>query len=135
MPAAVKCARAGRFFPMSETLEQAITDERGDAAVLRRRGHGKEADLIERLCDRFAAAAEDYITFISEADAQLRSGNSKDWFRNRFVAWEREGLARWNPHGRRQRQYRRCIVPQRTNLEAVKADASRTAEGESRVAS
>lgn len=115
---------------MSETLEQAIADERGDAAVLRRRGHLKEAELIERLCDRFAAAAEDYITFVSEPDAQLRSGKSSEWLRARFGSWEKEGLARWSPSGRRQRQYRRCVVPQRTNLEAVRADAERTADQE-----
>lgn len=113
---------------MTESLEQALADERENAAVLRRNGYAKDARIIERICQRVHEAAEDYVTFIPEADAMLRSGNAREWLRNRFPAWEREGLARWNPTGKKQRQYRRCIVPRRANTEAARADAMREAE-------
>lgn len=120
---------------MAESLEQVLADERGDAAVLRRRGHAKEAELIERICDRVADAAVDFITFISESDAMLRSGKGVDYFKSRFGSWEREGLARRSPTDRRKRQYLRAIVPRRQNLDAIRKDAEETAQQETKLAS
>ena len=47
----------------------------------------------------------------------LRSGHSADWHRAQFPSLEAQGLAR--RHGR-QRQYLRCVVPQRANLSAAR---------------
>lgn len=94
------------------TLEQVLADYRGDAAVLRRRGHAKDAELIERLCDAVADAAEDFLTWLSEDDAMLRSGRSRAWLRAQFADWSRGGNARKD--GAR-RVYRQAVIPQRAN--------------------
>lgn len=91
-----------------------LADLRGDAAVLRRNGHESEATLCERIATDVATAAEEWITFISESDAMLRSGRSKDWHRSRFAEWERDGHARLS--GNKQRQYRMAIIPRRYHL-------------------
>lgn len=108
------------------TLEQVLADERGDAQVLRRNGHGRDADLAERICDKVAAAAEEYLRWLSEEDARLRSGWSVTRLRSHFGEWERQGHARRD--GRR-RLYRMLIVPQRANTLAAR-DAGRRAGGQ-----
>jgi hypothetical protein len=107
------------------TLEQVLADERGQAAVLRAKGHPHDAALLEALCDRVADAAEDYIRFISESDARLRSGWSVDRLKGRFPQWEREGHA--EKRGR-ERYYRQLVIPQRVNPSAVRAEARRDGE-------
>ena len=102
----------------SLTLEQVLADARGDAQVLRRRGHGRDAELIEALCDQVAGAAEDYLRWISEEDAMLRSARSTEWLRGQFPEWERAGHAR-RVNGKR--QYRQVIVPMRANVTAAAA--------------
>jgi len=93
------------------TLETVLANEREDAAVLRRRGHARDADLIDSILDRVVEAAEDYITWLDEPDAMTRSGHVASWLRKQFPAWRSEGHARTNERG--VRQYRKCIVPQR----------------------
>jgi hypothetical protein len=44
---------------------EVLADERGQAAVLRAKGHEHDARLIEQLCDRFQAAAFPYLNFMS----------------------------------------------------------------------
>lgn len=105
------------------TLDQLLADWRGDAAVLRRNGEVGKADLLERCATDAARAAEPWLTWLSEADAMLRSGRSREWLRGRFAAWEREGHAR--SHGKL-RQYRMAIVPQRAQV-ATAAEAGRAA--------
>ncbi len=112
---------------MAETLEQVLADEREDAAVLRRNRHTHEADIIERICARVSMAARDWMEFISERDAQLRSNKSVAWLRTRFPMWEREGLARHHPDKLHERQYRRVIIPRHVDVDAVRADAERQA--------
>ncbi len=112
-------------------LEDVLADERGAAAVLRARGHPRDADLIEGVCERVARAAEPYLTWLSETDAKLRSGKSSDWLRSRFALWSSQGLARWSPMNKRARQYRELIVPVRPHLDAVRARARRAANEES----
>ena len=107
------------------TLEQVLADWRGDAQVLRRRGHSHDAETIERICDDVATAAEDYLRFVAEDDAMLRSGRGQAWFRRQFPEWERMGHARRD--GRR-RLYRVCVVPQRANVIAAR-EAGRQAAG------
>jgi hypothetical protein len=67
---------------------------------------------------------------MSEPDAILASDHSGAWFRARFAAWERQGLARWNTRNKRERQYLAVIVPQRGHMARVRADAARAARGE-----
>lgn len=107
---------------MTETLEDAIADERGQAQVLRAKGYSHDALLIERLCDRFAAAAEDYLRFLSEPEAELRSARATEWFRSRFAGWEEMGHAK-KVNGKR--YYRMLVIPQRANLSAVREEGRR----------
>lgn len=90
-----------------------LADLRSDAAVLRRSGHKSEADMCERIASDVAGAAEEWITFLSEADAIIRSGRSKGWLRGRFAEWERDGHARLVG---KVRQYRQAIIPRRYSL-------------------
>lgn len=94
-------------------LQQVLTDWRGDAAVLRRAGHVADADLREKMADQVSAAAASYLNWLSETEAMLRSGKSRDWLRGRFSGWEAEGHARMTG---RERQYRELIVPRRPAL-------------------
>ena len=101
----------------ARALEQVLADHRGDAQVLRRKGHARDADLVERICDDVTRTAEEYLRWISEEDAQLRSGWSRERLRAHFAEWERQGHARRD--GRR-RLYRMLIVPQRANTIAAR---------------
>lgn len=114
----------------AETLEQVIADVRGELPILRRRGSKQVADAIEEVIDRVAAAARDYLTFVSEQDAMMRSDRSQEWLRARYPQWERQGNARRNPHNPRERQYRLLIIPLSAQTEAARADARRRARAE-----
>lgn len=115
-----------------KTIEQVLADARGEAAVLRKHGQEAIADAIDRICDDVAEATEDYRNWLTETDAMLRSGHTRAWLRNRFPAWERQGMARWSPKNAAAREFRALMVPQRTNLAALRADARMAARGDSR---
>lgn len=111
-------------------LEQVLADWRGDAQVLRRQRHDQEAEQIERFAVDVARAAEDYLRWLSEEEALLRSGRSRGWLRSRFPEWEREGHAR---RDRGRRLYRMVVIPQRANTLAAR-EAGRRAALNGRVA-
>ena len=113
---------------MPETLAQVIADEREDAAVLRRKGHARDADLIERIIARVTDAAEDYITMIPESAAHMRSGKSVTWLRGHFAAWLADGHAELRG---RTRYYRQVVIPQRTHP-SVAAEQGRIAGEQAR---
>jgi hypothetical protein len=98
-------------------LEQVLADIRGDAAVLRRSGHDRDAVLREQLAGEVAEAAHEYLTWLSEGEAMLRSGRSKAWLRGQFPEWERGGHGRKGP--RSERTYRMLIVPRRAAVGAA----------------
>ena len=100
------------------TLEEVLADVREDAKVLERAGHVRDAQLLGGLADRVAAAAADYLVWLTESEARLRSGRTIAWLRGRFPEWERQGHARLD--GRR-RLYRTLIVPTRANTAAAYA--------------
>lgn len=100
-------------------LEVVIADAREDAAVLRRAGNAGQADYLEKLLDELYAAAEDYVTWLSESDALLKSGLAERTLRRRFRELVDCGLARYNNH--RGREYRACAVPSRPNIAAARA--------------
>lgn len=109
---------------IGKRLEQVLADHRGEAQVLRANGHKAQADSIERVCEDVALAARDYLDWLDEDEAMLRSAKSRDFFRSRFPDWEAQGLAEWR---KKRRYYRRIIVPRRANLEAARAQAARDA--------
>jgi hypothetical protein len=96
---------------MSDTLEQVLADARGDAAVLRRSGNVGQAEYVEALCDRLSDAAGDYLRWLSEGDAFLKSGLAPRTLHRRFRDLQECGLARYN--AKREREYRACAVPSR----------------------
>ena len=108
-----------------ESITDVIADERGQAAVLRHNGYVREADARERLLDRVARAAAPFTDWLSEKEAVLRSGHSAEWHRARFPQLLAQGLARIHPERPRERQYLRCVVPQRANVSAARAAGRR----------
>ena len=107
-------------------LEQVLADWRGDAQVLRRQGHDGEAEQIERFAVDVARAAEEYLRWLSEDEALLRSGRSRRWLRLLFPEWERAGHAR---RDRGRRVYRMLVIPQRANALAAREAGRRAALG------
>lgn len=105
-----------------KSLQQVITDWRGDASVLRSRGHTSEAKLLETCAEEVASSAEEFLRFLPETDAQLRSNRSKDWLRSQFPQWEAMGHAE-KRNGRR--YYRMLIIPQRANVSAAREEGRR----------
>lgn len=108
----------------SESLEDVIADERGQAAVLRHNGHSRDAEQIERVCNRVSAAAEEYMRFISEAQATSRTNKSVDWLRSRFPEWLAQGHAKKIGAGR---YYRMVVLPVRANVSAAREEGRRAA--------
>lgn len=105
-------------------LAVTLADFREEAAVLRRNGHTLQADTIERVCAAVADAAHEYLTWIPEQEAQLRSGFGPDYFRARRKQWQEDGLA--EPRGRAW-YYCRLIVPRRKLDSIVRAEGRRGA--------
>ncbi len=99
--------------PTAGELSQVLADWRGDAAVLRRAGHAADAERLERMADQVSSTAAPYLTWLSETDAMLRSGRTREWLRGRFAGWEAEGHARL---ANRERQYRELIIPRRPEI-------------------
>ncbi len=103
---------------MTRPLEQVLADWREDAQILRKHGHVREAGQIEQLSRDVAEAVEEYLKWVSEEDAMLRSARSREWLRSQFPDWERMGHARRD--GKR-RCYRLLVIPVRANLTAAAA--------------
>lgn len=111
-------------------LEQVIGDWRASAQASRRLGVASTAELVEQIMQDVEAAAEEYLRWLSEEDAVLRSGKQRGWFRSRFPEWERAGNARRNG---RKREYRMLIVPQGADTLSARI-AGRLAGSERRTA-
>lgn len=109
---------------MSRALEQALANWLGEAAVLRRRGHEHDAMLIEALIRDVKDAGEEYLVWLSEGEAMLRSNHAEPWLRRRFNGWVAQGFARqMGPH----RQYLQAIIPPAGNVDAARAAGRRAA--------
>lgn len=98
---------------MNETLEQVLTDARGELPILEKRNGSWSPKDIREFIDRVTVAAEEWLTWLSEGDAAIRAGYSETWLRGRFEQLRREGHARLNG---RARQYRACAIPRRANV-------------------
>lgn len=111
-----------------KSLEQVLADWRGDAAVLRRQGHSAQADMLGERANEVAEAAYEYITWLSEGNAALRSGRKPSWLRQRFKEWAEAGHARRGAKG--QREYRMLIVPARANIESAREAGRKAARAD-----
>jgi hypothetical protein len=75
-------------------------------------------------------AAHEYLTWLREDEAILRSARSRPWLRSQFPIWLEGGHARREG---RARFYRMLIVPRRPNVSAAR-ESGRRAGLEGRVA-
>lgn len=99
-------------------LSEVIADMRGDAAVLRRLGDRDRAGAIEEYADKVAESARDFLWWLSEKEAELRSGRSVRWLRSRYAEWAATGNARRD--ARNERHYRALVIPQRVHKSAAR---------------
>lgn len=99
-------------------LIEVLAEARGDAAVLDRAGNTGQAQYIVALCDKVRDSARDYMTWLEERDAKLKSGWTDRTCRRRFAEYLECGLARWSGDVR---QFRACAVPPRANVDAARA--------------
>lgn len=103
---------------MKRSLAQVIADERSDAQVLRAKGFTREADMLDKVLGNVAAAAEEFLRWLSEPDAVLQSGLGVRTLRRRFRDWLESGLARFDERGNR--QYLQAVVPHRANIDEMR---------------
>lgn len=102
---------------------EVLADYREDAAVLRRNGQEAQAHSLERMAQDVSEAARDYLLFLSEDDAALRSGHTERWLRARYREWAKAGHAK-KENGRR--WYRSVVIPYR--MRAAYEDGARQAD-------
>jgi hypothetical protein len=98
----------------SPDLSQVLADARGEAAVLRANRASFSVERVEEFCERVDEAARDYIRWISESDAMIKSGLSGRTLRRRFRELLECGLARYDAEG--EREYRACAIPPRASI-------------------
>lgn len=106
-------------------LETKLEVWRSDAAALRRSGFDDAAASLERTSNEVSVAACDFLEWLSESAAMLRSGHSQRWLRDRFRDWEQAGHARKRGG---QRQYRTIIVPCRRAVVDAYEEGRRAAQ-------
>lgn len=75
-------------------------------------------EYLTELLDEVRAAAEDFITWLPESDAMLKSGLSERTLRRRFREMLDCGTARWGHTGR---EFLAKCIPQRPDLIAARA--------------
>ena len=105
-------------------LDAVIGRWREDAAAARRIGEPDKAALLDRCATEAEAGAGEWLHWITEPEAALRSGRSAAWLRGRFREWQPQGHAR--QVGRAKRVYRAAVVPRRPSLVEA-ANAGRAA--------
>lgn len=104
---------------MSSSLSQVLADAREDVQVLRRSGNTGQAEYVDALLSHVRDAAEDFLTWLSESDAVLKSGLSERTLRRRFRECLECGTARYSAKG--DREYLALVVPPRPDLIAARA--------------
>lgn len=105
-----------------KAIEVVLGDFREEAAVLRLNGHTAQAATLERVLDAVRESARDFVEWISEGEAKLRSGRGDDFFRARRAVWAEDGLAQQRG---RTWYYRRCVIERRKLTSVTRAEARR----------
>lgn len=108
----------------TDDLGQVLADARGEAAVLRANRATFSVERVEQICARVAEAAGDYMRWLSEPDAMIKSGLSARTLRRRFRELLESGLARYDAEG--EREFRACAIPPRASI-AEQRDRGRQA--------
>ena len=114
--------------PALSTVErrdlQAVVDRwLADAVLLAQYGHQGEAAIIGAVLRDVRSAAEDYLRFISESEAQLR-GAKLAFLRRNFPVWLEDGHARLVGGVR---EYRAIMLP-RVTPNSIAREAGRRGE-------
>lgn len=99
-------------------LSQLITDKREEVAMLERAHASVQPEYLTDLLDQFKAASEDFITWLSESDAMLKSGLSERTLRRRYREMLDCGTARWGKTGR---EYMAKCIPNDPDVIAARA--------------
>jgi hypothetical protein len=99
---------------VTNDLQTVLDRWTADAAVLRRNGEVRLADTLDRCAAEARTAAEEWLTWLSETDAELRSGYRAAYFKARREGWRRDGNAR--QVARFKWEYRAAVVPRRANV-------------------
>lgn len=89
--------------------DQVLANWRESAAILRAHGHVMQADSLTRFADEIADSLRDYLFWLSEAEACLRSGKRASWFRARWTDWASQDMAEKRGRVRYYRHVRACI--------------------------
>lgn len=100
-------------------LGEVVANWREDANVLRSRGYQIEAERLDAMAQEVYGVAEDFMTWLSEDMAYLKSGLSRRTLRRRFRELQDCGLARYN--AKHEKEYRSCAIPPRPDAAAAKA--------------
>ena len=108
-------------------LEDVLADAAERATMLRIEGHPVQASAIERVTADTRSALSEYLTWLSESEAELYTGRRQDYLRARFARWQERGLAEWRG---KVRYFRRCVLEHRGNADAAKAAGQRAARGD-----
>ena len=104
---------------MPGDLGSIVASAREDVQLLKRMGNAQQAAYIEQLLDQIRDAAEDFLTWLSEDKAYLKSGLSHRTLRRRFRELMDCGMARYSERG--EREFRSCAIPPRADATAAKA--------------
>lgn len=99
-------------------LSQLLIDKREEVAMLARAHASVQPEYLTELLDEFKAASEDFITWLSESDAMLKSGLSERTLRRRFREMLECGTARWGKTGR---EFLSKCIPPRPDVAAAHA--------------
>lgn len=99
-----------------------------DAAALARNGEPEKAAMLQRCIAEVTQAGEEWLTWITEEEAALRSGKSVVWWRGQFPALQKRSHARQVGHGKR--IYRLAIVPVREAIVRAAEEGRRVARAQ-----
>ena len=91
-------------------LEEVLARWLSDAAVLRRNDEKAKASLLERCSHDVQLAAADYLSWLTEEKAMVKSGKSREWLRKRWDKMRIDGNAKLNRDSK-SRLYRSCAIP------------------------
>jgi hypothetical protein len=101
-------------------LEQVLVDVREELNGIAVGSESVKLDYVHSVLDRFRDSAEDFITWLSEPDAMLKSGLSERTLRRRFREMLDCGTARYGANSGGREYLAKCI-PGRPNLTAARA--------------
>jgi hypothetical protein len=105
-------------------IEDVMADLREHVTHLRLGGHALQATTLEQALDRITEALPEYLSWLSETEAQGYTGRTAEYLRARFGRWESREMARWVG---RTRWYRRCVLEHRGNVAAAREAGRRAA--------